>query len=550
MRNRRTRVAAMLLAGVAALGLVILVGATRTVFSGEKEEPGATLADVSGAAASACEGNVPGMANPAAVYCEKLGYEYRLLNSAAGQRGVCVLPNGSQCDEWGFLEGRCGQSYSYCARLGYGSKTKTDGMNALSRAYSVCTRGQEEIGAATELMGLSDESVRGSLPVEPGLSSSEEEAPTVGAPPSFDWRNYGGQNWMTPVKNQGSCGSCWAFSTVGVVEAVYNIGAGDPNLDLNLSEEYLVSDCLSGQSCCGGWMETALAFVRDQGIPDEQCLPYVDGSSCTCGGGDCDTNCTYRTEGSCSDATCPDRCSDWQSRLRTIETVGSVSGSQMKQSIIDRGPLTAAMGYGTSYGGYWDGDIYRCNDDSGVNHGIVIAGYNDAGGYWIVKNSWGPGWNGDGYFKIGYGECAIESYVNYAVPPASPDQDGDTVPDSSDNCPLVFNPSQTDTDGDGQGDECDDDDDSDQFIDQREAYLATDPLDACPDNPSDAAWPLDINNDAQVTATGDVLTFRGALGATPGAPNWWQRLDLNGDGQISVAGDVLLYREKIGQTCA
>jgi C1A family cysteine protease len=97
--------------------------------------------------------------------------------------------------------------------------------------------------------------------------------------PSFDWRSYGGQNWMTSVKNQGSCGSCWAFSAVGVVEAVYNIATGDPGLDLNLSEEYLVSDCLSGHNCCGGSMGTALSFFRDQGVPDEACLPYVDLSS-------------------------------------------------------------------------------------------------------------------------------------------------------------------------------------------------------------------------------------------------------------------------------
>jgi len=236
--------------------------------------------------------------------------------------------------------------------------------------------------------------------------------------------------------------------------------------------------------------------------------------------------------------------------LRTIEGLSDVSSSQIKQALVDRGPLTAAMGYGSSFGGGWSGDIYRCTNDSGVNHGVVIVGYNDAGGYWIIRNSWGPGWNGDGYFKIGYGECSIENWVSYVVPPSAPDQDGDTVPDASDNCPLVSNPAQTDTDGDGLGDACDPDDDGDDFSDQLEAYLSTDRLDACPDGPSDAAWPLDLNNDAQLTTTGDVLAFRNSLGTTPGAPNWSQRLDLNGDGQISVAGDVLLYRGNVGQTCA
>jgi hypothetical protein len=207
------------------------------------------------------------------------------------------------------------------------------------------------------------------------------------------------------------------------------------------------------------------------------------------------------------------------------------------------------MGYGSGYGGYWDGDIYRCTNDSGVNHGVVIAGYSDAGGYWIVKNSWGPTWNGDGYFKIGYGECAVEQYAVYAYLVTATDSDSDGVSDPSDNCPTVPNPTQLDTDGDGLGDVCDDDDDSDAFDDSVESYLSTDPLDACPDGPSYDAWPPDIDNDGAITVTGDAWSFLGHIGAMPDDPNWWQRLDLDGDGAITVTGDIFLYGGKIGQTC-
>ncbi|GAF84466.1 unnamed protein product, partial [marine sediment metagenome] len=191
-----------------------------------------------------CGGNAPGMANPAAVYCRELGYQYRIVDTAEGQYGTCIFPDNGECDEWEFLQGKCGQSHSYCARQGYDLVAKTDGKNPFSREYSVCVRDQVKIGAATELMGLSEEATRGSFPVGQGLSAPEQGVSAVGAPPSFDWRNYSGQDWMTPVKNQGSCGSCWAFSAVGVVEAVYNIATDDPDLDLDLSEEYLVSDCL------------------------------------------------------------------------------------------------------------------------------------------------------------------------------------------------------------------------------------------------------------------------------------------------------------------
>ncbi len=86
----------------------------------------------------------------------------------------------------------------------------------------------------------------------------------------------------------------------------------------------------------------------------------------------------------------------------------------IKQYLIEKGPLSVAMGIGSSYGGHFDNGIYRCTNDSGINHGVVIVGYDETENYWIVRNSWGSSWNGDGYFKVGCGECAIESHVYYA----------------------------------------------------------------------------------------------------------------------------------------
>jgi hypothetical protein len=85
-----------------------------------------------------------------------------------------------------------------------------------------------------------------------------------------------------------------------------------------------------------------------------------------------------------------------------------------------------------------------------------------------------------------------------------------------------------------------------------EVYLGTDFLDDCPDDPSDDAWPLDVNMDMYVTVAGDALNFRGRIGSTGGPPpdpNWLQRLDLNADNYITVAGDALLYRGMIGESC-
>ena len=545
MRNRGRRLAAFFVVAAFALGVAAVGWAGE---GGPSQGEQGTLGEYSPAtdwygACGGSSGAALGMANPAAVYCRELGYSYRIFGTDEGQQGVCVFPDGSECNDWGFLQGNCGQSYSYCARQGYDLISKTDGKNPFSSEYSVCVHDRREVGVATELMGLSQKSTKGASPVGQTLGSPEGEG-SVGAPPSFDWRNYNGQNWMTSVKNQGSCGSCWAFSAVGVVEATYNITAGDPSLDLNLSEEYLVSDCLPEQSCCGGWMETALSFIRYEGIPDEACLPYVDVSSCTCGGGDCDSNCTYRTGGSCSDARCLDRCPDWQDRLQTIEAVHEVSAGQMKQTLVDNGPLSVAMGISLPGSGFDAQGIYRCTDDDQINHGVIIAGYNDAGGYWIVKNSWGSSWptpSDGGYFKLGYGECAIGNYTYYVdvVASAPSDQDGDGVPDASDNCPAVYNPAQTDTDGDGLGDACDDDDDDDGFDDAQESYVGTDPLDDCGDDPSDDAWPPDAKIDTMVNIL-DVVKFRPAMLSCNGAPAFDERYDLKIDYCVDVLDVVML----------
>jgi hypothetical protein len=118
---------------------------------------------------------------------------------------------------------------------------------------------------------------------------------------------------------------------------------------------------------------------------------------------------------------------------------------------------------------------------------------------------------------------------------------------------MGYNPGQTDADGDGVGDACDTgDSDADVFSDAVEVYVGTDPADACPDNLSDDAWPLDNNMDTWVTVIPDVYAYRGRINTTgePAPdPMWMQRLDLNGDNFITVIPDIYAYRGMINMGC-
>ena len=384
-----------------------------------------------------------------------MGYKYQVISDGnGGQTDTCSMPNGVVCSAWDFLEGKCGQAYSYCAKQGLGIRTAADGKNPYSREYAVCVDATgTDIGSVTVLNDLAPKLLNhcsansepssappSTLPnVTSGSAKSTEIDPYIQRlagmgttpPSSWDWRSatYDGinGNWTSPVKDQGNCGSCWAFAAVGVAESSINISNDNPALDVDLAEEYLVSDCETYggyQNCCGGWGQEALRFIRDTGIPDESCMSYVDGGSTGCGcDNGCNINsslysntCTYHGTGQCSDTTCSNRCSDYASRLQNITATGYVGSdpTTIKQALVTYGPLLTSI-YINPDRAYFDGDIVRCNGEDGdADHVVDIVGYDDSGGYWIAKNSWGSTWNGNGFFKLGYGECEAESYVYYA----------------------------------------------------------------------------------------------------------------------------------------
>jgi hypothetical protein len=197
-----------------------------------------------------------------------------------------------------------------------------------------------------------------------------------------------GKDYTTAIRNQAGCGSCVAFGTIGSIEPRMEIGLARPALNPNLSEDQLF-DC-GGGDCGPGWyVNAALDFATNPGIVDEACQPYDD-----------------------SDQLC-EPCSDWESRVMKLTGYEYLyDPDQMKEAIATRGPVVATFTVYEDFFSY-TGGIYRYQwGEVAGGHAVAIVGYNDAEGYWIAKNSWGPGWGEAGWFRIAYGEVGID-YLFY-----------------------------------------------------------------------------------------------------------------------------------------
>ncbi|MEA1905852.1 MAG: C1 family peptidase [Euryarchaeota archaeon] len=219
---------------------------------------------------------------------------------------------------------------------------------------------------------------------------------SAGCDTAFDWRNMDDKNWMPPVKNQGMCGSCWAFSALGIVEAAINIHFNDSDKDIDLSEQHLVSDCCNAGSCRGGWPDAALKYIRDTGVPEESCYRYTS-----------------------SDSACTP-CTDWAEnswKVADYEYVPSTTDA-FKYALQTHGPLSVVLSAPDDWF-YYSGGVYEpvWTDENGVgwaNHAIILVGWNDSEGCWIIQNSWGTDWGEQGYARVLYGDLEKYNYA-YAV---------------------------------------------------------------------------------------------------------------------------------------
>ena len=224
---------------------------------------------------------------------------------------------------------------------------------------------------------------------------------TNAAPSSYDWRNAGR---VSKVKDQGSCGSCWAFATVANLEGLYY---AKKKTMKQFSEQMLVDCDTQDSGCNGGLMEYAFSWLKSNGgIMLQKDYPYV-GKKQTC----------KKDKSKYADF----KVSGYKKLGSTSSTWSCVNEDDIKEFLYKTGPLAVALNadYLSSYtGGIVDYSSSKC-PYSGINHAVTMVGYGAASSknYWIIKNSWGSDWGESGYFRImrGKGTCGINCYITTAT---------------------------------------------------------------------------------------------------------------------------------------
>ncbi|XP_020490360.1 cathepsin S [Labrus bergylta] len=213
-------------------------------------------------------------------------------------------------------------------------------------------------------------------------------------PQSVDWRDKG---LVTDVKNQGLCGSCWAFSAVGALEGQLKKTTG---ILESLSPQNLV-DCsmnYGNLGCNGGFMSNAFHYVMSQGIASDSAYPYVGRH------GQCKCYPKHRAA----------NCSGYVFLPKGDEFA-------LKEAVAVIGPIAVAIDASRPKFGFYRHGVYRdhtCTDN--VNHGVLAVGYGTSGSqdYWLVKNSWGVKYGDRGYIKMARNlgnQCGIALYACYPL---------------------------------------------------------------------------------------------------------------------------------------
>ncbi|KAM5588003.1 ervatamin-B-like [Rosa sericea] len=215
-------------------------------------------------------------------------------------------------------------------------------------------------------------------------------------PTSIDWREKGA---VTPVKYQGQCGSCWAFSAVAAVEGITKIKSGKL---ISLSEQQLVDCSKDGDNhgCSYGHLDSAFAYIAHAGIASESNYPYTEKE------GTCDTNKTR----------------DYAAKITSYAIVDLNSETELL-NVVSKQPVSAMVDSKWREFRLYSGGVFSGECGTSLDHSVTVIGYGtteDGIKYWLVKNSWGEHWGEGGYMRICRGVNAPQGLCGIAMQPLYP----------------------------------------------------------------------------------------------------------------------------------